>query len=151
MHKPVLYLSHYFRQHRQTYYDHLQAVRDRGDWEGWLAFFLRGVAEVALEAADTAGRILKMREAHRNEIASRLGRAAGSGHRVLESLFDRPIVAVKDVQELTGTTFAAANAVVSRLVEIGVLEEMTGYARNRRFRYSPYIALFSDPPAEPAT
>jgi Fic family protein len=59
-------------------------------------------------------------------------------------LYDRPIVAVNDVQRMTGTTYAAANGLVSRLVDLGVLSEMTGYARNRRFRYTPYIALFSD-------
>jgi len=145
LHKPVLYLSHYFRQHRQAYYDHLQAVRDHGAWEKWLAFFLRGVVEVAGEAAHTARRILRLREDHRSAITSRLGRAAGNGHKVLESLFDRPIVMVSDVRELTGTTYPAANVLVSRLVELGVLSEMTGYARNRRFRYAPYIALFNDP------
>jgi Fic family protein len=151
LHKPVLYLSHYFKRHRQAYYDHLQAVRERGDWEGWLAFFLRGVVEVADEAAGTARRILQLREQHRATITERLGRAAGNGHRVLESLFDRPIVSVADVQQQTGTTFAAANTLVSRLVQHGVLQEMTGYARNRRFRYAPYIALFNDTaPAEAA-
>lgn len=50
LHKPVLYLSHYLKQHRQTYYEHLQAVRDQGAWEAWPAFFLRGVIEVAGEA-----------------------------------------------------------------------------------------------------
>jgi Fic family protein len=144
LHQPVLYLSHYFRAHRQDYYDHLQAVRDRGAWEQWLAFFLRGVSEVAAEAAETARRILQMREQHRAAITERLGRAAGNGHKVLESLFVRPITGVKDVSELTGTTYPAANALVSRLVDIGVLEEMTGYARNRRFRYAPYIALFTE-------
>ena len=151
LHKPVLYLSHYFKQHRQAYYDHLQSVRERGDWEGWLSFFLHGVIEVAGEAAGTARRILQLREQHRATITEHLGRAAGNGHRVLESLFDRPIVSVADVQKLTGTTFAAANTLVSRLVQHGVLHEMTGYARNRRFRYAPYIALFNDsPPVEPA-
>lgn len=144
LHKPVLYLSHYFKQHRQTYYEHLQAVRDQGAWEAWLAFFLRGVIEVAGEAAETARRILQLREQHRSAITTQLGRAAGNGHKVLESLFDRPIVAVNDVQKMTGTTYAAANILVSRLVTLGVLSEMTGYARNRRFRYAPYIALFSD-------
>ena len=146
--KPVLYLSHYFKRHRQTYYDHLQAVRDRGAWEEWLAFFLRGVAEVAAEAAETARKILALREQHRTAITAHLGRAAGNGHKVLESLFDRPILAVKNVQELTGTTYAAANALVSRLVGLHILEEMTGYARNRRFRYAEYIALFSDAGSE---
>ncbi len=144
LHKPVLYLSHYFKQHRQTYYEHLQAVRDQGAWEAWLAFFLRGVIEVAGEAAETARRILQLRERHRAAITAQLGRAAGNGHKVLESLFDRPIVSVHDVQKLTGTTYAAANSLVSRLVKLGVLSEMTGYARNRRFRYAPYIALFND-------
>ncbi len=144
LHKPVLYLSHYFKQHRQTYYEHLQAVRDEGAWEAWLAFFLRGVIEVAVEAAETARRILQLGEQHRSAITAQLGRAAGNGHKVLESLFDRPIVAVNDVQTMTGTTYAAANSLVSRLVKLGVLSEMTGYARNRRFRYAPYIALFNE-------
>jgi cell filamentation protein, protein adenylyltransferase len=86
LHKPVLYLSHYFKQYRQSYYEHLQAVRDRGAWEAWLAFFLRGVTEVAGEAAETARRVLQLRELHRAAITAQLGRAAGNGHKVLESL-----------------------------------------------------------------
>src|SRR5581483_4764134 len=74
--KPVLYLSHFFKRHRQDYYEKLQAVRDRGDWEGWLAFFLRGVAEVSIEAAETARKILELRERHRKSITEHLGRAA---------------------------------------------------------------------------
>ena len=146
LHKPVLYLSHYFKAHRAAYYDHLQAVRNHGDWEGWLAFFLRGVIDVAKEAADTARRILHLREQHRTAITANLGRAAGNGHKVLESLFDRPIISVKDVREMTGTTYAAASVLVSRLVDVGILHEMTGYTRNRRFRYDPYVALFTDAP-----
>ena len=144
LHKPVLYLSHYFKAHRQAYYDHLQSVRERGAWEEWLAFFLRGVVEVAGEAAETARRILQLREQHRTAITAKLSRAAGNGHKVLESLFDRPIVSVADVQQMTGTTYAAANNLVGRLVTLGILNEMTGHARNRRFRYAPYIALFND-------
>ena len=144
LHKPVLYLSHFFRAHRQAYYEHLQAVRERGAWEDWLAFFLRGVIEVAGEATDTARRIQLLREQHRAAITAGLGRAAGNGHRVLESLYDRPIVTVADVRALTGTTYAAANNLVARLAELGVLAEMTGYARNRRFRYEPYVRLFTD-------
>ena len=144
LHKPVLYLSHYFKRHRQSYYDHLQQVRDNGDWEDWLSFFLRGVIEVAAEAADTARKVLALREQHRADITSTLGRSAGSGHKVLESLFDHPIVAVKNVVSLTGTTYAAANTLVGRLVELGILVEMTGYARNRRFRYEPYVRLFTE-------
>ena len=144
LHKPVLYLSHYFKQHRQTYYETLQAVRDHGAWEEWLVFFLRGVVEVAKEAAGTAKRILQLREEHRAAITTRMARGAANGHKVLERLFDRPILSVNDVRDITGITFAAANNIVSRLVELGILSEMTGNARNRRFSYAPYIALFTN-------
>jgi Fic family protein len=149
--KPVLYLSHYLKQRRAEYYDRLQAVRDDGDWEGWIAFFLRGVAEVAGEATETARRVLLLREKHRSDITMGLGRAAANGYRVLESLFDRPIISVGDAQRLTGTGFAAANQLVARMAELGILREITGNARNRRFRYEPYVRLFTDDPAEGST
>lgn len=142
--KPVLYLSHYFKRHRQAYYDRLQAVRDHGDWEGWLEFFLRGVVEVSAQAAETARKILLLREDHRRTITEQFGRAAGNGHRVLEHLYEHPLVSVKDVQDLVGTTYPAANTLVSRLTRCGILREFTGQARHRRFLYTNYIALFSD-------
>jgi Fic family protein len=74
--RPLLYLSHYLKQHRQEYYDRLQAVRLEGRWEEWLLFFLKGVAEVAIEAQATAGKILALRERHRNQLAAE-GRASG--------------------------------------------------------------------------
>jgi Fic family protein len=142
--KPVLYLSHYFKRFRQDYYDHLQAVRDAGDWEGWLAFFLRGVADVSTQATETARRILSLRETHRLQITEQLGRAAGSGHRVLEMLYQRPIVSVANVQKLLDCTYASANQIVARLGKLGLLREITGQARHRRFRYEPYVNLFSE-------
>ena len=142
--KPVLYLSHFFKQHRSEYYEHLQAIRDHGHWEQWLAFFLRGIASVSREATETARRILALREEHRAAVTTHLGRAAGNGHRVLESLYQRPILSVAEVQELTGTTFTAANNLVSRLVKLDILQEATGNKRNRVFRYAPYIAIFGD-------
>ncbi len=142
--KPVLYLSHFFKQHRAEYYERLQAVRDSGDWEGWLAFFLRGVASVSREATETARRILALREDHRAKVTAGLGRAAGNGHKLLEHLYQRPIVSVADVQLLTTTTYTAANNLVSRLVALGILEEATGYRRNRLFRYQAYIELFGE-------
>jgi len=144
LHKPVLYLSHYFKRHRQTYYDLLQSIRDKGAWEDWLAFFLRGVAEVSVQATDTARRILSLREAHRNLITQNLGYSVGNGHRVLEQLYERPIISANDVRELTGTSYPAANGLVERLVKIGILSEITGQARNRRFRYDPYVRLFDE-------
>jgi Fic family protein len=143
--KPVLYLSYYFKRHRQAYYDHLQAIRDAGDWEGWLAFFLRGIVEVSAQATETARRILELREKHRTLITEHLGRAAGNGHRILEHLYKRPIISVKEVRSVTGTSNPAANQLVQKLVEHGIVNEITGQKRNRRFRYESYIRLFEEP------
>ncbi len=142
--KPVLYLSHYFKRHRQTYYDRLQAVRDQGDWEGWMTFFLQGIIEVSQEATLTARRILALREDHRTQITDSLGRAAGNGHRLLEKLYKRPILSVNQVQDVIQTSYAAANTLVAKLTELGILIEVTGNARNRKFRYEPYVRLFYD-------
>lgn len=151
--KPVLYLSHFFERQRQAYYERLQAVRDSGDWEEWLAFFLRGVLDVSAQAADTARRILALREKHRGMVTERLGYAAGNGHRVLEHLYERPIVSVADVQGLIGKTYPAANALVARMTDCGILQELTGRSRNRVFSYRDYIALFHDnnEPESPAS
>jgi Fic family protein len=143
----VLYLSHYFKAHRTEYYDTLQAVRDNGDWEAWLAFFLRGVGDVSREAAQTAAAILRVREECRAQISDQMGRAAANGNRILERLFEHPIIVVATVREWLGVTPAGANALVNRLVDAGVLREITGYARNRRFRFDPYLRLFEDPEA----
>jgi len=143
--KPVLYLSYYLKQHRAEYYDLLQVIRDRGAWENWLVFFLCGVSEVSAQATETARRILNQREHDRNRMAEMLGRAAGSGHRVLEHLYARPIVSVNHIRDLLTVTYPAANQLVDRLVSIGVLEEITGHARNRQFRYATYIDLFDEP------
>ncbi len=145
LHKPVLYLSHYFKKHRQQYYDSLQAVRDTGDWEQWLAFFLRGIIAVSGEATETTRNILLLRERHREAITEHFGRAAGNGHRVLEYLYTHPIVAVAEVQELTGTSYPAANNLVARMTEADILHEITGNTRNRIFAYRNYIDLFHDP------
>ncbi len=142
--KPVLYLSWYFKQHRQTYYEELQSVRDRGTWERWLLFFLQGVEEVSNHAAGTARQILVLREDHRSVITENLGRAAGNGHRVLERLYEHPYVSVEDIKQLTGTSYTAANNLVAKLVECDILLEYTGQSRNRKFAYQSYMNLFLD-------
>lgn len=97
--KPVLYLSYYFKANRAQYYDELQAVRDHGTWESWIQFFLRGVAEVAEQATSTARRVLQLREDDRNRITEKLGRVAGNGHRLLEHLYEHPILSAVLVQQ----------------------------------------------------
>ncbi len=140
--KPVLYLSYYLKQHRARYYDLLQAIREHGAWEDWLIFFLQGVSEVSAQAAETSRKILAQRELYRTQIADELGRAGGNGHRVLEHLYKRPIVSVNDIMDLLQVTYPSANQLVEKLQQIGILQEVTGQARNRRFRFDAYIKLF---------
>ena len=140
--KPVLYLSYYFKKNRQEYYELLQRTRDDGDWESWIKFFIQGVDEVSQQATQTAREIVELRERHRTLIVDNFGQVAGNGLKVLEDLFSRPIISVKRIMNLTGVTFAAANQLMHRLEEVGVLIEITGQARNRRYQYSDYVNLF---------
>ena len=106
--KPVLYLSHFFKRHRQQYYESLRSVRDRGAWEPWLAFFLRGVHEVGQQATRIAREILTLRERHRQAITERFGRSAANGHRVLERLYRKPIISANETREMIGATYMDA-------------------------------------------
>ena len=143
--RPLLYLSHYLKQNRSEYYARLQAVRERGEWEAWLKFFLRGVCLVAQEACTTARQIVRLREADRDRLALQLGRGAARGLVLLESLYHQPLVSVEAVAEVTALKYPNANALVAQLVDMGLLAEITGRKRNRRFAYAPYLALFAEP------
>ena len=139
---PLLYLSFYLKLHRLEYYDRLTAVRVSGDWEGWLRFFLRGVAATAAEATQTAERIYALRERHRSVA---LEEAGANGLRLLSELFRRPLVNVNYVPARIEVTFATANRLVARFEELGILKEVTGQRRSRLFRYEPYLELFDEP------
>jgi Fic family protein len=142
--RPLLYLSYYLKQHRSAYYDELMAVRDAGAWEGWLKFFLRGVCEVAQGATETGRKILALREAHRHIVSARINGAV-NGLRLLELLFQTPIVNVGLVRDTLSVSQPTANSLVNRFTDIGLLREMTGRPRNRLFSYDPYLALFESP------
>jgi Fic family protein len=141
--RPLLYLSYYLKLHRAEYYARLSAIRDAGDWEGWLRFFLRGVAETAEEATATAGAIADLRERHIRLVQERgLG---ANGLRLLDLLFRRPLVSVQLVREALGVAYGTANKLAEQLASLGLLDETTGARRNRRYRYTPYLALFREP------
>ena len=119
---PLLYLSYYLKLHRLEYYDRLMAVRRTGDWEGWLRFFLRGVAETAGEATQTAERIYALREQHRTLVLD----FGANGLRLLSELFRRPLVNINSVASRLEVTFPTASRLVSRFEEVGILREVTG-------------------------
>jgi Fic family protein len=139
--RPLLYLSHYLKAHRSEYYDRLMAIRNDGNWEGWLKFFLRGVHEVSRSATETARRILLLRENHRQLVVARLG-STPHAPRLLDVLYQQPIVNVRTVERRLGCTYVTANKLVENFASLGILEEVTGGRRNRLYRYTDYLSLF---------
>ena len=140
LHRPLLYLSVYLKENRAEYYDRLTAIRRSGDWEGWLRFFLRGVAETAGEATTTAQRIFELRERHRAQVLNE--QLGPNALKLLSILFASPIVNVNLVSSRLGVTFATANKLIGRFEDLGLVREITGQRRSRRFRYDPYLRLF---------
>jgi Fic family protein len=142
--RPLLYLSHYLKAHRAEYYDRLTATRNDGNWEGWLKFFLRGVFQVSQAATDTARAILDLREAHRQAIAQKMG-GSTNGLRLLELLFEQPIINIRLVERHLDCSYVTAGKLVDQFVELKLLREITGGQRNRLYRYEPYLTLFEPP------
>lgn len=136
--RPLLYLSVYLRARRAEYYDRLMAVRNNGDWEGWVKFFLRGVEEVAESATRTARAILDLREHHRALLESSV-----NGFRLLDYLFRQPVLNIRMAEAHLGTSFVTASSTMALLVEKGVLRESTGQKRNRLYRFDGLLDLFA--------
>lgn len=138
---PPLYLSGFLRRHVDEYYRRLHAIRDDGDWERWLVFFLDGVTDTATEAATTVRTILDLRERDRQRIAQ-LGQRAANVHRLHDHLFSAPLTTAADVQDTLGVSQPTANRLLRDLGTVGILTEVTGRPRHQRWLYSDYLDLF---------
>lgn len=141
--RPLLYLSLYFKQHRDEYYRLLDLVRSDGEWETWLDFFLEGVEHTAGNAVETAQRLVALFEDDEGRIQS-LGRAASTAFRVFQCFCRRPILTMKEVCRQTGLTFPAVSKAVTRLVRLGIVRELTAQRRNRVFAYDLYLKILSE-------
>ncbi|HPC03641.1 MAG TPA: Fic family protein [Syntrophales bacterium] len=141
--RPLLYLSYHFKRNRQEYYDRLQMVRDKGDYEQWIAFFLKGVAETADAAMETAKRILELQSRHRRLLwENRISSPIAVG--LLDRLFGKPYVSVKDMAEGFEISFQAASTIVSQFEKAGILKETTGRKRDKRYLYQEYMDILSE-------
>jgi Fic family protein len=141
--EPLLYLSLYFKQHRELYYDHLQRVRTEGAWEEWLVFFLEGVISVAGSATDTARRIKDLVDRDR-AVVNGFGRGAGSAVRVHEHAAQRVALSAGGTAKRLNLSVPTVNAALARLEEAGILREVTGRRRGRVFAYAEYLALLQE-------
>ena len=141
--EPMLYLSLYFKTHRQQYYDLLQDVRTQGDWEAWIDFFMTAVDETATQAVETARRLVKVADEDREKIQG-AGRAAGSALRAHHAMLQRPVISINKVIELTNVTHKTAHAALRTLENMGLAREVTGKQRNILFAYDRYLEILSE-------
>ncbi|EPR34027.1 putative Fic/DOC [Alkalidesulfovibrio alkalitolerans DSM 16529] len=140
--EPMLYLSLYFKTHRQYYYELLNKVRVTGDWEAWLDFFAEAVIVTATQAVETAQQLLDLSNQDRDKISG-LGRAAASTLQVHRALMEHPIATSGSLVEKTGITPATVNKALGHLEQLGIVKELTAQKRNRLFSYAGYIEIMS--------
>lgn len=141
--EPSLYLSLYFKRRRADYYERLNAVRVSGDWEGWLGFFLDGVAETAQQAVDTAQRLLSLLARDRARIAA-LGQRAGNVGLVFEQFARRVVLTVPQIAPHLALSAPTIRAAVRTLETLEIVNELTGQQRHRVFAYQAYLDILSE-------
>jgi Fic family protein len=141
--EPLLYLSLYFNQHREQYYDLLQSVRLNGDWEAWLRFFLTGVEETANQAAQTARSLMQLAAADEKRIQA-IGKAAGSALRVHRLLQTQPIISVAIASKELSLSPPTVTAALGHLQKLGVVHETTGRNYGRLYAYTEYLKILNE-------
>lgn len=141
--KPLLYLSLFLKSHRREYYLLLQEVRDQGNWEAWLDFFLAGVADTANRAFEAATQIVDLFKEDRERITMESDRA-GSALRIHELFQQNPFHTANQIVQITGLSAPTVNAALADLERLGIVNEVTGRKRGRVFSYQRYLAILSE-------
>jgi Fic family protein len=141
--EPMLYLSLYFKTHRQYYYELLNQVRLTGEWEAWLDFFAEAVIVTATQALETVQQLLDRANQDRNKIEGGLSRATASTLQIHRALIERPIATSPWLVERTGLSPATVNKALAQLVKLGIVRELTAQKRNRLFSYGEYVEIVS--------
>jgi Fic family protein len=141
--EPLLYLSLYFKQNRTRYYDLLQAVREKGDWEAWIEFFADGVRETAESAVQTARRLVDLFQRDRQKIQS-LGRRAGSALQIHDVLQRRPLSTIAGLRTATRLSVPTVTTALEALARLRIVSEVTGRRRNRVYSYAQYMRILSE-------
>jgi Fic family protein len=139
---PILYLSLYFKEHRQVYYDLLQGVRIKGNWEAWCVFFLEGVTQTSSQASSDAKQIIDLLERDRKRIG-KIGRASTSALKIHGYLLKKPFLSITKAAKALKISVPTVTNAVEKLVEIGMLKELTGRPRNRLFAYADYLTILT--------
>ena len=139
--QPLLYLSYYFKQNRIEYYDRLMSVRQKGDWENWIKFFLEGVDTVSKEAIYTAKEIIKLK----NECESKISNSSNSNYnKLLDHLFQYPIITKNAAKEFLNVSYPTASKIIDEFCKLEIIYDWThDQSRNKRYAFEPYIMLLN--------
>ncbi len=141
--QPLLYLSAYFEKYRSQYYDRLLKVSQANQWEDWLTFFLSGIVVQSQDASFRIKKLQDLRDRYHDGLQK--GRAPARLLQVVDLLFQQPIITMKQVETDLDINFTAAKRYVEQLVTLGVLHEVTGYARNRIYRADEIMQTIEGP------
>ncbi len=142
LHKPTLYISDFFEKNKDLYYDNLTLVRSKDNLIQWIKFFLVAIIETAANAASTFKEILLMRSIIEDEKIITLGRKLHLAKQLMKHLYKHPIITALDIEEEFKVTTPTANAILRDFIKLDILEERTGFQRNRKFIFEKYIKLF---------
>jgi Fic family protein len=140
--EPLMYLSGYLKQHQAEYYRRLSNIRSDGDWEGWLAFFLEGVATAANDAEGSIVAIASLVTADRRRLLES-AKAGPAAYRLFEMLPMMPRFTIERARQKLNTSFPTASAAVKVLADLGIVSEMTGQKKNRSYSYQRYVELLT--------
>lgn len=141
--KPLLYLSYYLKIHRQEYYDRLNMVRENGDYEQWVTFFLKGVIWTSESALETIKQVLALADIHKKKlIKAKISSPIAIG--LLDYLFTKPHISTHDVAEHFKMSFQTAQMLINHFIDLEILREITGKKRDRRYSYWQYLEYLSE-------
>ncbi|MBI4455774.1 MAG: Fic family protein [Acidobacteria bacterium] len=129
--QPLLYLSAYFEQNRQEYYRRLLAVSQSGQWSEWIHFFLTGVARQSRDAIWRTGKLLDLWQSYRRKF--QLARSSALLMRLVDGLFESPVISISRAAARLGVTHRSATLNIQKMVDTGILTEVTGRERYRLF------------------
>ena len=141
---PTLYLSEFFEKKKSLYYENLSFVRESNNLSQWIKFFLVAVSETSNNGIKTFREILKLRDNIEGEKLLSFGKRINNAKKLINFLYSKPLINVKDVENLLRVTTKPANAIIQEFERLGILKEMTGYKRNRLFLFEDYYKLFTD-------
>jgi len=140
--KPLLYMSFYLKKHRDEYYYLLMSIRDNGDWEKWIKFFLKGVIEVSRESANTAKEIIQLRD-NLKDLLYEKNVSSKYSSKLIDLIFEHPILSIINASKKLNVQHFTLNEIFKKFEKIGILKEITGKKRNKKYMFIDYVAIIA--------